>query len=200
VKHFTPFFMPVTTAFYPLNQRKTGLFMSVLRRQTDIKELIIHCSATPNGRPHTADEIDVWHFKRNFRRDMSLFPKHRPDLKAIGYHNVIRTAGLAEDGRHILESGSHTRGHNMTGIGICLIGTDRFSLAQWQQLKILVQKYQTICPFIKILGHRDTSPDTDRDGIVEPHEWLKICPGFSVSDWLKGGMAPLTNHLLPGTQ
>jgi hypothetical protein len=29
------------------------------------------------------------------------------------------------------------------------------------------------------------SPDLDRDGKVEPHEWLKMCPCFDVVEWCK---------------
>ena len=33
---------------------------------------------------------------------------------------------------------------------------------------------------MEVLGHRDTSPDLDGDGIVEPEEWTKMCPCFDV--------------------
>jgi len=49
---------------------------------------------------------------------------------------------------------------------------------------------------ISIKGHRDFSPDLNGNGIIERNEWMKTCPGFSVADWLKGGMAPMTEHLL----
>jgi N-acetylmuramoyl-L-alanine amidase len=29
-----------------------------------------------------------------------------------------------------------------------------------------------------VVGHRDLSPDLDKDGLVEPHEWMKQCPCF----------------------
>jgi hypothetical protein len=34
--------------------------------------------------------------------------------------------------------------------------------------------------------------------VIEPFEWLKTCPGFSVADWLAGGMVPLQEHLWGG--
>ena len=37
----------------------------------------------------------------------------------------------------------------------------------------------------KVMGHRDTSPDKDGDGIVEPHEWIKQCPCFNAIDEYK---------------
>ena len=43
-------------------------------------------------------------------------------------------------------------------------------------IKELCGKYQ----IVEVLGHRDTSPDLDDDGIVEPEEWTKMCPCFDV--------------------
>jgi N-acetylmuramoyl-L-alanine amidase len=36
-------------------------------------------------------------------------------------------------------------------------------------------------PKAVILGHRDTSPDLNGNGIVEPCEWLKECPSFDAA-------------------
>lgn len=33
-----------------------------------IRLIIVHCSATPNGRPHNAADIDRWHKERGFDR------------------------------------------------------------------------------------------------------------------------------------
>jgi N-acetyl-anhydromuramyl-L-alanine amidase AmpD len=32
-----------------------------------------------------------------------------------------------------------------------------------------------------VLGHRDLSPDRDHDGVVEPFEWVKVCPCFDAA-------------------
>ena len=50
-------------------------------------------------------------------------------------------------------------------------------------------------PQARICGHRDLSPDINGDGTIEPNEWLKTCPGFTVADWLAGDMAPLAGHI-----
>jgi len=170
--------------------------MSNRRLASQIKFVIIHCAATPNGKPFTAADINSWHHERGFRRNMSLFPTHRPDLKYIGYHLVNRVNGAAECGRHELETGAHCIGYNTNGIGICMVGTDKFSLEQWQTLKIQIEIFKKRYPGITVLGHRDTSPDTNHNGRVDRQEWLKICPGFDVKTWLAGGMAPLMGHLL----
>ena len=51
--------------------------------------------------------------------------------------------------------------------------------------KILVDEYLIKYPNAEVLGHRDLSPDLDKDGIVEPYEWVKSCPCFDVAKWLK---------------
>lgn len=170
--------------------------MSGKRTAKQITHLIIHCAATPNGVYFDAADIDGWHKERGFKRNMALFPHHRPDLKHIGYHLVNRINGHAECGRYELETGAHCIGHNTDGIGICMVGTDRFSPEQWATLKYQVQIYRQRYPGIVVLGHRDTSPDTNHNGRVDPQEWLKTCPGFDVAAWLAGDMRPPLGHLL----
>lgn len=171
-----------------------------------IDTLVIHCSATPNGHslfrlPGTRNRvtpvqiIDEWHQARSFKRGDYWRQRFNPDLGAIGYHHVIYTNGCPATGRHHAEVGAHVKGHNADTIGICLIGTDKFAADQWATLRALVQALQKQYPGIGIVGHRDLSPDADGDGKVEPREWLKTCPGFDVATWLKGGMAPLADHL-----
>ena len=74
----------------------------------DIKEIIIHCAATPEGKNFTVKDIDVWHKARGF--------------KGIGYHYVIYLDGSIHTGRPESEVGAHCKGHNKTSIGICYIG------------------------------------------------------------------------------
>ena len=40
------------------------------------------------------------------------------------------------------------------------------------------------------------SQDLNGDGQITRDEWIKICPGFNVNEWLKGGMLPLSAHTL----
>ena len=150
----------------------------------EIKAIVIHCSASPNGRWTTAPDIDRWHDERGFERMESWREKFNPDYKAIGYHFVICTNGAIATGRHQDEIGAHAVGYNKHTLGVCLIGTDKFTAEQWQALDELVARLRTRYPAAKIIGHRDLSPDLDGDGTVEPHEWLKTCPGFDVAAWL----------------
>ncbi len=123
-----------------------------------MKEVIIHCAATPNGRPHTAKEIHQWHLARGW--------------DGIGYHWVIGVNGELEAGRPEYWMGSHAKGYNKDSVGICLIGTDSFSREQWWTLEALVKRLQNRYPDVKILGHNEVS--------------TKTCPGFDVQQWLRG--------------
>ena len=58
-----------------------------------IKEIIIHCSATKEGRNFTVADIDRWHRERGMR--------------CIGYHFVIYRDGSIHVGRAIEEVGAH---------------------------------------------------------------------------------------------
>ena len=167
-----------------------------------INEIVIHCSATPNGdtlfRGRTGDAgfqtpvgaIDSWHRKRGFRRDAKARAIFNPDLTSIGYHYVIYRSGVVVTGRGEAEIGAHAQGHNAHSIGVCLVGIDAYTPSQWESLRTLVCGLRARHPAARVLGHRDLSPDTDGDGTVERHEWLKTCPGFDVSAWIAGGMLP----------
>lgn len=165
-----------------------------------IDGLVIHCAATPNGKAFTRTQIDAMHAQRGFRRAPLAIARYKAvlghALPAIGYHWVIETDGSVQSGRHPQEMGAHVQGSNARTLGVCLIGTDRFSLAQWAALRLLVRNLRLSYPGISVLGHRDYSPDKNGDGIIDRRDWLKTCPGFAVADWLAQDMAPLAGHVL----
>lgn len=152
------------------------------RRQ--IKLIVIHCSASPNGRPATIDDIDAWHRERGFSRTPLSRKSFNPDLTSVGYHYVIGTDGFVYTGRHPDDVGAHARGHNSDSIGICMVGMDKFSAAQWDSLRSLVTRLRVTCSSPAIKGHRDL-PDVH-----------KSCPGFDVTSWMDGGMVALPDHLM----
>lgn len=170
-----------------------------------IHTIVIHCSASPNGKPITsaayptaAQVIDVWHSKRGFNRTPEARHRFQPMLKHIGYHYVIDLDGTVESGRHQNERGAHAAGHNVNSLGVCLVGTDKFTLAQWHSLNELARALHMQHPRAGFTGHRNLSPDKNGDGHITPNEWTKICPGFDVTDWwLMKGMQPMSGHIFP---
>lgn len=164
-----------------------------------ITGVVIHCAATPNGKPFTRSDIDAMHRQRGFHRQAAAITRYKTvlghELPSIGYHYVIELDGSLKPGRHPEEIGAHVQGSNSKTLGVCLIGTDRFTLDQWATLRNLIANLKQQYPTASVLGHRDYSPDLDGDGVVERNEWLKICPGFDVKTWLAGSMRPLADHL-----
>ena len=70
-----------------------------------INEIIVHCTATPEGKDYTVDDITRWHKERG--------------SKTIGYHYVVYRDGSVHEGRPLAEVGAHCKGHNAHSIGVC---------------------------------------------------------------------------------
>lgn len=127
----------------------------------EITEIIIHCSATRDGRAFTVGDIDRWHRQRGFR--------------SIGYHYVIYLDGSVHEGRPEEEAGAHCRGHNAHSIGICYIGgldaagqpADTRTDAQRKALRQLIGRLRRKYPRASVCGHREFA--------------AKACPCFDVS-------------------
>ena len=73
-----------------------------------INDIILHCSATKEGRDFTVADIDRWHKARGWR--------------CIGYHFVVYRDGTVHPGRPVEQIGAHTSNHNARSIGICYVG------------------------------------------------------------------------------
>lgn len=148
-----------------------------------IDSIVIHCSATREGMDVRAMDIDKWHKERGY--------------KMIGYNYVIDIDGTIEVGRPTTMDGAHcdTKGlssssYNKHSIGICYVGgldkygnpADTRTPAQKKAMQELVYNLVNTYPIVEILGHRDASPDLNRDGKINKNEWIKSCPCFEVRD------------------
>lgn len=138
-----------------------------------INEIIIHCSATPEGRDVSVEDIRQWHVQRGFND--------------IGYHYVVYRDGSVHVGRALRFVGAHCLGHNAHSVGICYIGgveartlkpKDTRTPEQKVALRKLIDELRLRFPKTRVLGHRDTSPDKNGNGKIEQWEWLKDCPCF----------------------
>ena len=118
----------------------------------DIKEIIIHCSDTPEGRETTVNDIDLWHKQAGYKK--------------IGYHYVIYLDGSIHKGREENETGAHCIGHNTDSIGICYIGgkdkanktpKDTRTEMQKNSLLSLLVDLKKRYPKAEIFGHKDFS-------------------------------------------
>lgn len=147
-----------------------------------IGRIFIHCTATREGQAIDAATIRKWHLAQGW--------------SDIGYHFVIRLDGSIERGRDESVPGSHVAGFNTGSIGVVYVGgldaqgkgKDTRTPAQRAAMARLIGALVKAYPGADVLGHRDASPDTDGDGVVEKHEWLKECPCFEVRAWVAAGM------------
>lgn len=138
-----------------------------------IDTIIIHCSATRCDKPYTKQQLVADHKMRGFN--------------GCGYHFYITRGGYIHSMRNIMMMGAHCAGHNKNSIGVCYEGgLDKTGLAadtrtpEQKAAIIRLLKELTIKYHIKrIAGHRDFSPDENGNGIVEPFEWIKLCPCFN---------------------
>lgn len=133
----------------------------------NIKEIIVHCSATPEGEDFTVAHIRTMHLARNF--------------SDIGYHYVIYRDGSVHVGRNEAQSGAHCTGHNMISIGVCYIGgcpprstanwmnksKDTRTPAQKDALLKLLKDLKAKYPKAEIHSHRDFAN--------------KACPSFDAT-------------------
>jgi N-acetylmuramoyl-L-alanine amidase len=128
-----------------------------------ISKIIVHCTATPEGRDVTVADIDRWHRQRGFR--------------CIGYHYVIYLDGSVHQGRPIAEIGAHCIGQNNRSIGICYVGglakdgktaKDTRTDAQKAALVKLITELRRQFPNATLHGHREFAN--------------KACPCFDVTE------------------
>ena len=127
-----------------------------------IKEIIVHCSATREGQDIPVDTIKDWHVNGRGWSD-------------IGYHFYIDIKGDIYKGRDISRIGAHCSGHNRNSIGICYCGgvdndmqaEDNRTGYQIDSLLLLLNLLKNIFPKAKIHGHRDFSS--------------KFCPSFDAT-------------------
>lgn len=138
--------------------------MSILIQKIsrEIKEIIVHCAATPEGKDFTVEDIDRWHRERGFN--------------CIGYHYVIYLDGSIHNGRDLNKAGAHCTGHNSKSIGVCYIGgvakdgktpKDTRTKEQKESLLLLLRELKAKFPKAKIHGHREFAN--------------KACPSFDAS-------------------
>lgn len=127
-----------------------------------INEIIIHCTATPEGKDYTVNEIRRWHIIRGFTD--------------IGYHYIIHPDGAIANGRDVDIAGAHCTGHNANSIGVCYIGgcakdgktpKDTRTHEQKASLASLLVDLRRLYPNATIHGHRDFAN--------------KACPSFDAT-------------------
>lgn len=127
--------------------------------------IVVHCAATPNGKPFHVEDIRRWHKKRGF--------------SDVGYHGVIAIDGGFSQGRPDDRIGAHVEGHNTGSLGVCMMGTDRFAPKQFDALKWYIDSKMRAykIALTEVFGHYEFNKG-------------KACPGMDMDKvrlWLSDG-------------
>ncbi len=141
--------------------------------------LVIHCTATPEGREVSSAEIRRWH--------TSPSPVGR-GWKQVGYTDMVHLDGRVErlvdnnedasvDPWEVTNgaSGFNSISRHIVYVGGCdlrMQPKDTRTIAQLEALKRYVLDFHRRFPQIRIVGHHDLNAG-------------KACPSFDVSKWLR---------------
>ena len=146
-----------------------------------IDEIIIHCSATPEGKNYTVEDIRKWHKQQGW--------------SDIGYHYVIHLDGEIKLGRDVDLIGAHCLkgGHNLHSIGICYVGglenkvgvrtykqkpKDTRTDAQKSALASLLYDLKKLYPNAVIFGHHDFDASKDCPCFDARKEYQSLQPAI----------------------
>ena len=142
--------------------------------------LVIHCTATPEGREVSAAEIRRWH--------TAPVSQGGRGWKQVGYTDMVHLDGRVE---HLVDNNEDAQvdtwevtngaaGYNNVSRHIVYVGgcnkagkpKDTRTEAQREALKHYVEDFHARFPQVKIVGHHELNPG-------------KACPSFDVPTWLR---------------
>jgi len=129
-----------------------------------INKIILHCTATPEGRHHDVADIRRWHLKRGFND--------------IGYHYLIHIDGTIEEGRPLNKQGAHCSGQNRGSIGICYVGGMSKDMKKAKDTRTQAQKDSLINLMHELIYKYN------KDMTIHGHNEYanKACPSFNVQE------------------
>ena len=118
-----------------------------LQRRKKTLEIIVHCTATKEGRNYTVEDVDGWHKQKGW--------------SCIGYHYLIYIDGSIHEGRPVEAVGAHCEGHNAISVGVCYVGglsergvaCDTRTEAQRRALVTILKELKQKYPTARIYGH-----------------------------------------------
>lgn len=133
-------------------------------------KISIHCSSTPNFKSVSIETIRQDHIKNRGFTD-------------IGYHWVVNIDGKVEEGRREDTVGAHVAKANVGNIGICLIGTDKYTIPQLKALMALVKTIlnRSKIPMYEVYTHAE---------FPSAKAQAKTCPNIRAANlvyWLATG-------------
>lgn len=143
---------------------KTWAALDLKQYRRSISKIILHCTATSEGRDFSVEQIRQWHLARGF--------------SDIGYHYLVGRDGTIYAGRPESVVGAHCTGQNTCSIGVCYVGgeeadgshrpKDTRTPAQKKALRELVASLQKKYSGATVHCHSEFAN--------------KACPSFKICD------------------
>lgn len=135
-----------------------------------IERIFIHCTAS--SQMSSVNDI-LNEFKRKGWRN-------------YGYHYLVDPKGGIHQILDEEKVSNGVKGYNATSINVAYIGgidergkaVDNRTDRQKHSLEMVVKMLKSRYPKAKVMGHRDISPDKNKNGTVDPWERIKECPCF----------------------
>ena len=154
------------------DSKKYNLIEQSKQYQRSITHLFVHCTA---GDQNTTPQqlLDFFYRVKKWSRP--------------GYHYVVSADGSVTQLWPESKYSNGVKGMNPNSINVAWIGgvtkqhpngIDNRTQAQKVGLRNLLKELKTKYPKAIIMGHRDTSKDTNHNGIIDPWERIKECPCF----------------------
>ncbi len=145
-----------------------------------LKYLVLHCTATPEGREVSSDDIRAWH--------TTPVSKGGRGWSQVGYTDLIHLNGeverLADNNEDAnvdpWEITNGAKGYNSISRHVVYVGgvvadgkttKDTRTKAQKAAMEAYVKEFHKRHPNVRIIGHREVA--------------AKDCPSFDVQVWLK---------------
>lgn len=145
-----------------------------------LKYLVLHCTATPEGREVSSDDIRAWH--------TNPVSKGGRGWSQVGYTDLIHLNGEVErlvDNNEDAnvdpwEITNGAKGYNSISRHVVYVGgvvadgkttKDTRTKAQKAAMEAYVKEFHKRHPNVRIIGHREVA--------------AKDCPSFDVQVWLK---------------
>lgn len=139
-----------------------------------IKFIAVHCTAS-----YQTETIDG--LRKEFKRK---------GWKNPGYHYVVSPDGKITQLLDETKVSNGVKGFNSVSINVAYIGgidtngkpTDNRTDEQKASLRSLLKMLHKKYPNAIIQGHRDFSPDLNKNDKIEPFEYIKACPCFNAKE------------------
>ena len=145
-----------------------------------LKRLVLHCTATPEGRAVSSDDIRAWH--------TNPVSKGGRGWRQVGYTDMIHLDGtverLVENNENDIvdpwEITNGAAGYNSSSLHVIYVGgtakqnknaMDTRTPEQLEAMEAYVKDFHQRFPDIRIVGHNELA--------------AKACPSFDVQKWLK---------------